>query len=205
MITSAEMRELESRSGISPKLLMENAGKAAFSIINEKYGLKGKKILILCYHGNNSGDGFVVARHCSGISEVDILFLGDEEKFSPETRSNYEEIDKINSIQIFADYSIDYDDYDLIIDAMLGTGMRGEPRQPIKEVISLVNSSKAKKVSLDIPSGMDADSKDNKEYIRADTIITFHDLKPALLSVKDRVIIADIGLNDNNKEAHKAD
>ena len=81
MISSQEMRDLETNSGISRLILMENAGKAVSNSVKTNFDLKDKKILIVCYHGNNGGDGFVAARYLCDEAEVDILFIGNENKW----------------------------------------------------------------------------------------------------------------------------
>ncbi|MBI2660471.1 bifunctional ADP-dependent NAD(P)H-hydrate dehydratase/NAD(P)H-hydrate epimerase, partial [Candidatus Woesearchaeota archaeon] len=63
MISSQEMRALEKENDIPRAILMENAGKGIYNSIKENFDLKDKKILVVCYHGNNGGDGFVAARH----------------------------------------------------------------------------------------------------------------------------------------------
>ncbi|GAG44238.1 unnamed protein product, partial [marine sediment metagenome] len=61
MISTQEMKQLEDSCGIPKIVLMENAGKAIHEILKEKFDLKDKRILIVAYHGNNGGDGFVAA------------------------------------------------------------------------------------------------------------------------------------------------
>ena len=78
MITTEEMRKLEDSCGLSKLSLMGNAGRGIFGAIKDKFDLKGKKILIICYHGNNGGDGFVAANYLADYCEVDIFFIGDE-------------------------------------------------------------------------------------------------------------------------------
>ena len=62
MISSQGMRILEAKSSIPRAMLMENAGRAVYQIIKQRFDLRDKKILAVCYHGNNGGDGFVAAR-----------------------------------------------------------------------------------------------------------------------------------------------
>ena len=197
-ITAAEIRELEDKSeasGISKLQLMENAGKKISEILQEKIGLEGKKILIACYHGNNGGDGFVAARYLADVCEVDVLFLGDKENMKPLARVNYATLSKKYDIQLFSDYDFDYDNYDLIIDAIFGIGITGDVNGPAGFAIDFINKSKAYKVSVDIPSGIDPDTgKAANKHIEPDLIITMHAMKKGLKKYKDKTIVADIGI-----------
>ena len=93
------MRKLEDNCGISKVQLMENAGKGIYKTIKEKFSdLKNKKILITAYHGNNGGDSFVAARYLAEECEIDILFIGNEEKFKEEGKINFERIKNVRSI-----------------------------------------------------------------------------------------------------------
>jgi NAD(P)H-hydrate epimerase len=184
------MKELEDNCGISKVQLMENAGKAVYDVIKEKFSLMGKKILIIAYHGNNGGDGFVAARYLCSDCETDVLFVGDEAKFKEETLVNFRKIDKNDLIQILVELDqVNFNDYDIIIDALFGTGFKGEVKEPIKSIIDLINESFASKVSLDIPSGM---------IVKADLVITFHDIKIGMERFKDKVKIVDIGIGDTD-------
>ena len=95
------MRSLESRSDISRINLMENAGKSVYQTIKQRFDLKDKKILVVCYHGNNGGDGFVAARHLSDDAETDILFLGDENRMKKEALANFKKIINKTIYEIF--------------------------------------------------------------------------------------------------------
>lgn len=199
-MTIADIKILEDKSeasGVSKLQLMENAGKKIFEILQEKPGLEGKKILIVCYHGNNGGDGFVAARYLADVCEVNVLFLGDKEKMKGEARSNYASLSKRYDIQLFSDYDIDYDSYDIIIDAIFGTGITGDVTGPAGFAIDFINKSKAYKVSVDIPSGINPDTgKAANKHIEPDLIITMHAMKKGLKKYKDKTIVADIGIKE---------
>src|SRR3990167_2491252 len=91
-ISSQDMRILEAKSSIPRSVLMENAGRAVYRTIKQRFDLKDKKILVVCYHGNNGGDGFVAARHLCDEAETDILFIGDESKLKKEALANLKEL-----------------------------------------------------------------------------------------------------------------
>lgn len=174
---------------------MENAGKQVYQNIKEKFGLKDKRILVVCYHGNNGGDGFVAARHLCDEAETDVLFVGDENKLKNEALANYRKIGNNAKIQFIDEYQVDYGAYDIIIDAIFGIGFKGELGRDISAILEFVNESKASKVAIDIPTGIYADSAEIKgKYVNADLIITFHDLKKSLEQFQDKTIVADIGI-----------
>ena len=195
MISSQDMRILEEKSNIPRINLMENAGKAIYQIIRQRFDLKDKKILVVCYHGNNGGDGFVAARHLSDEAETDILFIGDESKLRKESMYNFKKTEHNERIQFLVDDEVDFNIYDIIIDAILGTGIKGRLNREISAVIDDINNSRAYKVSVDIPTGLDPDTGVIADKcVNADLIVTFHDLKIGLEKLKDKTVVADIGL-----------
>ena len=195
MISSQDIRVLEANSQIPIINLMENAGKAIYKVIKQKFDLKDKKILVVCYHGNNGGDGFVAARYLCDEAETDILFIGDEEKLKKEALINFKKIEHNEKIQFLVDYEVDFDAYDIIIDAILGIGMQGMLSKEISAVIDDINNSKAYKISVDVPTGLDPDTGNLADKcVNADLIVTFHDLKKGLENLQDKTVVADIGL-----------
>ena len=200
MISTKEMKELEDSCGISKVTLMGNAGMGIYKIIKERFTeLNGKRILIISHHGNNGGDGFVAARLLSEEAETDLLFIGDEARFKEEARINFKMIENNDRIQILIDSDqIDFDDYDIIIDAILGTGTQGELKEPIRSIIDLINDSKAYKIAVDIPTGLNPDTGEIiDKAVNADLVITFHDIKNGLEKLKDKTVIVDIGIPEN--------
>lgn len=192
-ITVQQMKDLEKSSKLPVIELMENAGKQIFETLKGK--VEGKKVLIVCYHGNNGGDGFVAAKYLSEICEVDVLFLGDETKLKKEALINYKKVLKNYNIQLFKDPNIDYNDYDIIIDAMLGTGIEGLVKEPLGAVIDLVNNSKAKIVSIDVPTGINPDTGESaNKAVEPDMIIALHAVKKGLEKFRDKTVVVDIGI-----------
>ncbi len=162
--------------GITPHQLMENAGSGVARTIEERFG-KGLKIAVFSGTGNNGGDGFVAARHLSFDNEVTLFLVGDESKIrSEEARHNWEILKGLDfvEIKILKDSayirSLDLGGYDVIIDALLGAGTKGEPREPIRSAIEKINeyAGKAKIVSVDLPSGYPSAVR-----IKADFAVTF--------------------------------
>lgn len=203
MISVEEMKQLEENCGISKFQLMENAGKGIYNVLKERFpNLKDKRILIAAYHGNNGGDGFVAARYLFEEAETDVLFIGDEDKFKEEAENNFKIIEKNQKIQLLIDpEQIDFDDYDIIIDALLGTGTIGDIKEPIASVIDEINNSSAFTIAVDVPSGINPDTGEAaNRAIDADLIITFHDIKKGLEKFKDKTVIVDIGIKRGEKD-----
>jgi len=197
MISSQEIRILEERSRIPRSVLMENAGRAVYQAIKQKLDLKDKKILVVCYHGNNGGDGFVAARYLCNEAETDVLFIGNENKLKKEALLNFRKIEHNEKIQFLVDEEVDFGEYDIIVDAILGIGIQGRLNKEISAVIDNINNSKAYKVSVDIPTGLDPDTGVViDKCVNADLIVTFHDLKKGLEKLQDKTVVADIGLRE---------
>lgn len=166
--------------GISTLVLMENAGRAVAEEALKM--LQGKKsVAIFCGKGNNGGDGFVVARHLlnSGI-KTDIFLAGRIEEAQGEARVNLDilmrlrqrivEVNKENLALVKKNIL----KYNLVIDALLGVGLSGEVRGIYRDLIGIINTSKADVLSVDIPSGLNATTgKALGCCVRADKTATF--------------------------------
>lgn len=204
MITVKQMQELEQKAvqqGISIADLMENAGKAVFEVVKEKYDLNDKKIIIFAGHGNNGGDGFVAAKHFATESSVLVLFFGWEDNLSKEARDNYDEIkDKVNMIPILKKEDLDQFHFQknldyIFIDAILGTGVKGKLREPLSFAIDYFNSLRGIKVAVDLPSGLDPDTGEvHDKACEVDLIVCFHDLKFGLGKFKEKTVVRGIGI-----------
>src|SRR3989338_2841084 len=122
---------------------METAGRGIAEEIKKKFpDIKDKKILFVCYHGNNGGDGFTAARYLCDDCEADVLFIGDEGKIKDEANANYRRILNNEKVQVLYDTEdVDFDDYDIIVDCILGTGVSGPLKEPISSVVDRFNGS----------------------------------------------------------------
>jgi ADP-dependent NAD(P)H-hydrate dehydratase / NAD(P)H-hydrate epimerase len=195
MISTIDMKFLEDNCGIPKAVLMENAGKSIANILRGRIGTKNRKILIVSYHGNNGGDGFVAARHLSADVEVDVLFVGDDSKLTEEALTNFKKIENNELIQMLELAAVDFSDYDIILDAIFGTGIDGEIKDPLATLIRNLSKSKAYKVSVDVPSGVNPDTGEKANvHFEPDLLITMHDIKKGLSDYKDKTVIADIGI-----------
>lgn len=192
--------------GIPRSVLMENAGKC----VAEKIFKISKKCKVAIYaaKGGNGGDGFVVARHLiqQGYN-VELYFIGTESRIkSSESRLNWNIIQNLgiynsclNIFKIHDSSQIETTNADVIVDAMMGTGVSGKLREPIATAVEVINDSDAVVVAVDIPTGMDplTGSVYDKAVI-ANHTVTFHKPKTGLLNADTKYVgdltVCDIGI-----------
>lgn len=140
--------------GLSSSQLMESAGKVLASSIQKDFGTK-KKVAIFCGLGNNGGDGFVLARYLAKNNSITIHLLGSSGKIPSEEAFRNFLIAKNSKIKIF-EYSDSKElpkklNADLIVEALLGAGLKGPIKEPFKSAVALMNSTKAKRIAVDHP------------------------------------------------------
>lgn len=184
IVNADQMRELDRRAsqefGVPSIILMENAGMRAFDLIYSILCETGAhRVAIVCGRGNNGGDGFVVARHLHQVSaEVQAFLVGKKEEVKGDARVNLEiaeksgipvaEIKDIGSLRKALAHS------DLIVDALFGTGIKGEITGLSGEVIDAINACGRPVVAIDLPSGLDADTGQIcGRCVVADATVTF--------------------------------
>ena len=166
-----------SKYGFSGLVLMENAGKGAADILHTEYA--SGNIVILCGRGNNGGDGFVIARHLQIHGrDVSIISISPIESLSGDAAANARiamnaEIPILIAEETDA-WKASLRNANLIVDCLLGTGASGAPRGIFAETVRAANQSEAKKIAIDLPTGLDADSgQAHDPTFKADRTITF--------------------------------
>ena len=214
--------------GIPSILLMENAAHAVARVITEKLGgsVKGKSILVLCGKGNNGGDGAALARILAiQGADVDVLLLGkitetkgdarinfgvlcrEDFEFDDVYFSNFGELREIKSKEEWVRFYMHQGQFsDVIVDAIFGTGLTRPLEIWLYNIIhdlNFVNEGPVPNprlcVSVDIPTGLDADSGERLgEPVRADVTVTFTapkggNVRPDVASFNGELVIADIG------------
>ncbi|MDA4122020.1 MAG: NAD(P)H-hydrate epimerase [Thaumarchaeota archaeon] len=214
-LTPERMRELEFRAaqrGIGVDVLMENAGRAVARAILDLYGTRrdqGRTLLVICGTGNNGGDGFVAARYLSMKWEVRVLILAASPSMikTKEARDNLERLSKEPVEYAFADAGTLasrgswFEDATIIVDAILGTGVKGEVREPVRTAIGMVNGANGIKVAIDIPSGLDPATGNVTEggAVKADLTIALHAQKTGLKGKETytgKIVSVPIGLSE---------
>ena len=212
-VKSSEMAAIDENSewlGVSRSLLMENAGGwVAKTVYRWLGGVADRRILVFCGTGNNGGDGFVAARHLAGLGAcVHVILIGDPDRIrTEEARRNYEilrsmkesvDITVVRSPEDLEKVRESLEGADAIVDAIFGTGIRGEIREPWRSAIMLINSASALKVAVDIPSGVDPDTGEVRDVcVNANVTVTFHRPKlgmPAAADYCGELVIAPIGI-----------
>ncbi len=170
-------------------VLMENASRSMFQIISENINDNIKTFGFLCGKGNNGGDGFALARHLANYGyAVKVLHLGSENDLSEDCQTNFKILKKLalenKNITIFkfqktADIN-KLKNCDVIVDALLGSGAKGDLREPYKKIVEKVNSFNSFKIAVDIPTGLDADTGYGASVFNSDLTITLGDYKKGL-------------------------
>ena len=178
-----EMREMDRRAiegfAVPEELLMENAGAAAFRVVEQVCGVRGKRFALLCGTGNNGGDGMVVARKIHSMGgDARVFILGDSARFKGAAATNFRivsslpvTVKEIKSAESLKNALLESD---AIVDAIFGTGLTRKVEGLHKAVIERVNRSGKRVFSLDIPSGINGDTGCVMGVaIKADATITF--------------------------------
>jgi len=207
-LSREQVREVDRRAieecGMSGLVLMENAGRGCTDVLCE-LGVRGP-VVICCGRGNNAGDGFVIARHLDLRGhEVRVLLFGDPSELRGDAAVNFAILAhggiprRVVAARDEADWQADLDGVDWIVDALLGTGSRGQPRPPLDGVIACLNRQLARRLAVDLPSGLDCDTGEPAPAtFRADHTCTFVAAKsgfavPAAQAYLGHVHVLDIG------------
>ena len=203
--------------GVPGQRLMEQAGIAtaaatrALALDTERWG--HGPIVILAGPGNNGGDGFVAARHLARLgADVVVAFVaGESRPKGPDAARNWDRLQREPRVQlIHAPVARDVamlgqgiDKAAVVVDALLGTGVSGVLREPIRAAVELVNKARAEMVpvlAVDTPTAVDLSSgQPSDPAVRADLTITFHRPKTGLrtklgAALAGRVLVAPIGI-----------
>jgi NAD(P)H-hydrate epimerase len=219
-ISSAAMAGADLKAqklGVPGQRLMEHAGAAvaaAVKAIAEATDRWRKgPILILCGPGNNGGDGFVAARYLAraGAEVAAVLVSGEAVPSTADATRNWNRLDRQPRVRrIHASTGLelkvlakDIERASVVVDALLGTGVRGELRDPIRSGVELVLRARAAKVpvvSVDTPTAVDLTSGDATDpVVQADLTVTFHRPKTGLrtrrgAALAGKILVAPIGI-----------
>ena len=202
--TSVQMRKMDEMAinnfQIPSIVLMENAARCVCDVVLEKFDLDEKsKIAVFAGKGNNGGDAYAVARLLfnKGI-KVDVIAVGDTKSLKSDALINYRIARNmgINIIKLDDFFIKKLHGYCLIIDGILGTGIKGEIKDDIKKVIDIINNYDKPVVSIDIPSGVEGDTGKVSTAIKADITVTFAAIKIGMIIYPGASYCGEIKIGD---------
>ncbi|HHX39457.1 MAG TPA: NAD(P)H-hydrate dehydratase, partial [Armatimonadetes bacterium] len=207
---AAQSRSIDRRTieeiGIPSLVLMENAGLAVVATARETLGdVVGRTIVAFCGKGNNGGDGLVVARHLHRQgARVRVLLAAPREEFSGDAEIQARIATNlgvpITQVRAADEAAELLAEADLAIDALLGTGTRGEVTGLVGDLIDLLNRSNVPAIAVDIPSGLHAGTgMPCGRCVRAHATVTFGVMKRGLAlypgaALAGKVVLAPIGI-----------
>jgi NAD(P)H-hydrate epimerase len=200
-IAEADRATIE-REPITSLGLMERAAEELARWIGENTE-PDQRLVFCCGKGRNGGDGVAVARLLHGAGLECVLFFGaDYNELSPETRANIDRLPKGVEVYDITAEQPDIEPDAVIIDALLGTGVEGDIRQPVASIIGWINSLPNRVISIDLPSGMTTEwGNSGRTIVRAETTLTIEFPKLSLLlpeagEYAGNVVVLPIGLDE---------
>ncbi len=210
-ITSEEMKFIEENAekmGFDRKLMMENAGTGTSDFISTKTDVLGKRALIICGTGNNGGDGFVTARHLVNLgAKPKMVLIGNPSNIRTyESQANWSILTQMKDVKILtivdvsqlSDFTEELKKCDFIVDAMLGTGVKGALRDPFLSIVVAINNSNKLVFAVDTPTGLDPSTGEICGVaVKANYTITFHKMKKGFGQRKEyigEVFVREIGI-----------
>ena len=226
VVTAAEMRQIDQDTiegiGIPGIVLMETAGSAIVRAI-EQYYPTCQRIGIFAGKGNNGGDGIVIARQLAHIGrDVRLFLVSPPDSFTGEAQTNLQIAKNLGLriAEMLTDAALGSDFFverstslthiascELLVDAIFGTGLRGTVRDPIATVINAINRLSTPILSVDLPSGLDADTGHSLgTCVRADRTVTIGLPKRGLLmhpgaELAGKLEVVDIGFPEQVVDA----
>ena len=200
-ISRDQARELDRRAieefGMTGAMLMENAGRGIADVLC-RLGVSGP-VTIVCGRGNNGGDGYVIARHLDLRGHfVRVVLLDDPATLRGDAALNYHVLEK-SAVRIERGEALEaaLDGANWIVDAILGTGAQGEPREPYASAIDRLNARGVPILAVDVPSGLDCDTGQAAEHtIRAQHTCTFVAAKPGFLLATAKPYVGQLHVVD---------
>ncbi len=199
MISADRMAAVDANAaalGIARGRLMESGGGAVARAVREATD-PGDAVAVVCGRGNNGGDGAVAAR-ALGDRDVTVHLLGRADAITTGiARESWDALvaSEADAREVQDSAALALGEPDLVVDAMLGTGARGPPREPEASAVATVAATGAPVLSVDVPTGVDADTGERPGVaVDADRVVTFHDAKPGLAGLEATVTVADIGI-----------
>ncbi len=168
--------------------LMVSAGTEVARATEDEYGTE-KRILVICGRGNNGGDGLVAASALSEHNDVKVAVIGGIDNMKTSESRRAARAYKGSVVEI-GELDSEIRKADIIIDAMLGSGITGKPREPYPHIVETMNNSGRKIVSVDVPTGLGWEVP-----VRPNVTVTFTDVKEGMTADNSgKILVRDIGL-----------
>lgn len=193
--------------GLSLWQLMQRAGEALFNLFDLEF-VEANRILILAGKGNNAGDAYLLATHLHQTGrEVVVYSVFPTSLLQGDALKAYQHA-KSCEVEFSAGWP-QQDEFDVIVDGVFGTGFKGELSSPLLAIFKQCERNLAHKVSIDVPSGVNANTSEVAEgAFKADTTLTFIALKQGLLTGKavahcGRLYLAELGIAEAFSELVK--
>ena len=209
MLTTDRMAQVDRNAaavGVPRAKLMESSGNAVAQVIRGRTE-PGDRVTLLCGRGNNGGDAFAAARFLSDRKPHVVLAGRPETIRTGIARENWDAL-----VASEVTHTVCRDtaalppehptlaEADLLVDALLGTGVRGALREPERTLVERVNAAESPVLACDTPSGLDANTgkPTGERAVTAEAVVTFHDRKPGLADRAEQgafeLFVADIGI-----------
>lgn len=205
LVTAEESRQfdhLAEQAGLPSLVLMENASLRLAEVLQQHFELDPPKhIVIVSGRGNNGGDGMALARHLHNIGfSVQVFLLADPEQLRGDAAVNYRvasqfgvPIYPVTGANELKQLREPLSRADLVVDALLGTGIKGEVRGLLAEAIALINDCAPRVLSVDVPSGIDSDTGEVCGIaVRADATVTLGAVKVGLVLFPAAEYVGDL-------------
>ncbi len=208
-LSREELRRLDAKAkdilGIPENILIENASRGALEVVLGK-GISFNKTAVFAGRGNNSADSLAFARHIINRgSDVDVFLILDDKPYNPRVEFQLsilkkilppEKIKKLHTPKDLEEIIL-LDGRTLIVDGIFGIGFIPPLKEFYSRLFAIINNSKARVLSIDIPSGISADEGvlDNPA-VKADITVTFLGMKKGFLPEKSREFLGDVEVKD---------
>lgn len=180
--------------------LMQRAGAACFQALRQRMP-RARRMAVFCGSGNNGGDGFIIARlaYEAGL-QVRVYLLAEEARLKGDAKLAYQQLLATPVAMVPAPESFE-EDADIIVDALLGTGLSGEVQGRYRSAIEWINQQKecghCHVVAVDIPSGLHADTgRVLGVAVKADMTVTFIGVKQGLLTGQGPDYVGELVFDD---------
>ena len=202
-LTRAQVRQIDrlasERYHVPGIVLMENAARAVADVACEMLGNDpAGKVLVLCGGGNNGGDGLAAARHLHNRGFDLTLFLTvNPAKYTGDALTNWEIASAMGLCRLEGFEEVMRRHFDLVVDAVFGTGLTEPPRSPTTAVIQIVNTFGTQTLAIDLPSGLDCDTGEPLgPCITATRTVTFVAEKSGFANPNSRRFTGEVTVGD---------